>query len=49
MLKDALHEAGLSGMTIIDVKGFGRQRGSTGQIDKSRLSMMNFMLKLKLK
>ena len=26
-VKDALQEIGLSGMTILDVKGFGRQRG----------------------
>ena len=26
-VKDALHEIGLSGMTVIEVKGFGRQRG----------------------
>tara|TARA_Y100000817_G_C16548224_1_gene407605 strand:+ start:124 stop:462 length:339 start_codon:yes stop_codon:yes gene_type:complete len=32
-VKNALHEAGLSGMTIIDVKGFGRQRGQDGQND----------------
>ncbi len=32
-VKDALHEIGLSGMTVIDVKGFGRQRGSSGGID----------------
>ena len=29
-VKDALHEIGLSGMTIIDVKGFWRQRGQEG-------------------
>ena len=29
-VKDALHEIGLSGMTILDVKGFGRQRGQDG-------------------
>lgn len=29
-VKDALQEIGLSGMTIIDVKGFGRQRGQEG-------------------
>ena len=32
-VKDSLHELGISGMTVIDVKGFGRQRGSTGGID----------------
>ncbi len=29
-VKEALHEIGLSGMTVIDVKGFGRQRGQDG-------------------
>jgi len=29
-VKNALHEIGLSGMTIIEVKGFGRQRGLDG-------------------
>jgi len=29
-VKDALHEINLSGMTVIDVKGFGRQRGHEG-------------------
>ena len=29
-VKDALHEIGLSGMTVLDVKGFGRQRGQDG-------------------
>ena len=33
-VKEALHEIGLSGMTVIDVKGFGRQLGSSGGIDK---------------
>ena len=29
-VKDALHEIDLSGMTVIEVKGFGRQRGYEG-------------------
>lgn len=29
-VKEALHEINLSGMTVIDVKGFGRQRGQDG-------------------
>ena len=29
-VKDALHEIDLSGMTVIEVKGFGRQRGREG-------------------
>ena len=36
-VKDSLHELGISGMTVIDVKGFGRQRGSTGGIDNDDL------------
>ena len=29
-VKESLHEIGLSGMTVLDVKGFGRQRGQDG-------------------
>ena len=29
-VKEALHEINLAGMTVIDVKGFGRQRGQDG-------------------
>jgi nitrogen regulatory protein P-II 1 len=28
-VKDALHEVGVSGITVIEVKGFGRQKGHT--------------------
>lgn len=28
-VKDALKEAGVQGMTVVDAKGFGRQRGQT--------------------
>ena len=28
-VKDALHEIGLTGMTVSEVKGFGRQKGHT--------------------
>ena len=34
-MKNALHEIDLSGMTVIEVKGFGRQRGQEG-IDKNQ-------------
>ena len=30
IVKEELHEIGLSGMTVSDVKGFGRQRGQDG-------------------
>ena len=28
-VKDALHDSGVSGMTVTEVKGFGRQKGHT--------------------
>ena len=28
-VKDALHEVGVSGITVTEVKGFGRQKGHT--------------------
>ena len=28
-VKDALHEVGVVGMTVTEVKGFGRQKGHT--------------------
>ena len=48
LVKDALHEAGISGMTVSDVKGFGRQRGSTGGIDKPDEYDDEFLVKMKL-
>ena len=47
-VKEALHEIGISGMTLIDVKGFGRQRGSTGGIDRSDGYDDEFLAKMKL-
>ena len=35
-VKNALHEIDLSGMTVIEVKGFGRQRGQGG-LDKDQV------------
>ena len=29
-VNEALHEIGLSGMTVLEVRGFGRQRGQDG-------------------
>ena len=48
LVKDALHEEGISGMTVTDVKGFGRQRGSTGGIDKVQEYDDEFLVKMKL-
>ena len=47
-VKDALHELGISGMTLIDVKGFGRQRGSTGGMDANDTYDDEFLAKMKL-
>ena len=47
-VKDALHELGISGMTVIDVKGFGRQRGSSGGIDTDESYDDEFLVKMKL-
>ena len=47
-VKEALHEVGISGMTVSDVKGFGRQRGSTGGIDSPGEYDDEFLVKMKL-
>ena len=47
-VKEALHEIGISGMTLIDVKGFGRQRGSTGGLDANDTYDDEFLAKMKL-
>ena len=46
-VKDALHEINLSGMTVIDVKGFGRQRGQDG-MDKKQEYSDEFHAKIKI-
>ena len=48
LVKEALHETGISGMTVSDVKGFGRQRGSTGGIDNPGEYDDEFLVKMKL-
>ena len=47
-VKEALHEIGISGMTLIDVKGFGRQRGATGGMDANDTYDDEFLAKMKL-
>ena len=47
-VKDALHDLGISGMTVIDVKGFGRQRGSSGGIETNETYDDEFLAKMKL-
>ena len=46
-VKNALHEIDLSGMTVIEVKGFGRQRGQIG-LDKDQDFDDEFHAKVKI-
>ena len=48
LVKEALHEIGLSGMTILDVKGFGRQRGQDGGLQKDSAYNDEFHAKIKI-
>ena len=47
-VKDELHDLGLSGMTIIDVKGFGRQRGQDTGLEKNLDYQDEFHAKIKI-
>ncbi len=46
-VKDALHELGLQGMTVTEVKGFGRQKGHT-EIYRGSEYTVDFLPKLKI-
>tara|TARA_Y100000590_G_C15198627_1_gene817816 strand:+ start:242 stop:580 length:339 start_codon:yes stop_codon:yes gene_type:complete len=46
-VKDALHQINLSGMTVTEVKGFGRQRGQEG-IEKNQDYDDEFHAKIKV-
>jgi nitrogen regulatory protein PII len=46
-VKDALHEIGLAGMTVTEVKGFGRQKGHT-EIYRGSEYTVDFLPKVKL-
>tara|TARA_B110000238_G_C16021925_1_gene393604 strand:- start:381 stop:722 length:342 start_codon:yes stop_codon:yes gene_type:complete len=48
VVKEALHEIGLSGMTVLDVKGFGRQRGQDSGIPQSTDYNDEFHAKIKI-
>ncbi len=47
-VKDALHEIGLTGMTVSDVKGFGRQRGQDGGLKNNIDYDDEFRVKIKI-
>ena len=46
-VKDALHEIGLLGMTVSEVKGFGRQKGHT-EIYRGSDYTVDFLPKIKV-
>ena len=46
-VKDALHEVGVSGLTVSEVKGFGRQKGHT-ELYRGAEYVVDFLPKVKL-
>ena len=46
-MKDALGEVGIEGMTVIEVKGFGRQKGHT-EIYRGSEYTVDFLPKIKI-
>ena len=46
-VKDALHEVGVTGMTVTEVKGFGRQRGHT-EVYRGAEYIIDFLPKIKV-
>ena len=46
-VKDALHDAGVSGITVTEVKGFGRQKGHT-ELYRGAEYVIDFLPKVKV-
>jgi len=46
-LKAALHDLGVNGMTVVEVKGFGRQKGHT-EIYRGAEYVVDFIPKIKV-
>ena len=46
-VKDALHEIGLQGLTVVEAKGFGRQKGQT-EIYRGAEYSVSFLPKVKV-
>ena len=46
-VKEALHEIGLQGITVIEAKGFGRQKGRT-ELYRGAEYVVDFLPKVKL-
>ena len=46
-VKDALHEIGLQGLTVVEAKGFGRQKGHT-ELYRGAEYVVDFLPKVKI-
>jgi nitrogen regulatory protein P-II 1 len=46
-VKDALHEVGVKGITVIEAKGFGRQKGHT-ELYRGAEYVVDFLPKVKI-
>ena len=46
-VKEALHDVGVQGMTVVEAKGFGRQRGHT-ELYRGAEYVVDFLPKLKV-
>ncbi|MGF1463348.1 MAG: P-II family nitrogen regulator [Maricaulaceae bacterium] len=46
-VKEALHEVGVQGLTVIEAKGFGRQKGHT-ELYRGAEYVVDFLPKLKI-
>ncbi len=46
-VKDALHELGVHGLTVVEVKGFGRQKGHT-ELYRGAEYVVDFLPKVKV-
>ena len=47
-VKEALHEVGLQGITVVEAKGFGRQKGHT-ELYRGAEYVVDFLPKVKIK
>ena len=46
-VKEALHEVGLKGITVVEAKGFGRQKGHT-ELYRGAAYVVDFLPKVKI-
>ena len=46
-VKEALHEVGIKGITVVEAKGFGRQKGHT-ELNRGAEYVVDFLPKVKI-